>query len=248
MPKSRLTLYSLLTLLAIGLAIGVYTFSTTAQQGIVVEVVPEPLAADKVPEAPEVSLPAAKSGQVDSERFDVKPADWTQRDVSILPEYQAQWDVSATKLMVGMPAGSAPNGEEAIYLSNRVVSDQGIVGAQFFPQGNQVIGLVFGSSDSGYYLYRVFADSSTLPHRRMLQRFDPKNGYTTIADDAKGAGYQYGQWQELRVERSGSKIICWFGAEKVFEVEDSTLGAGVAGVYTLNTGDVYIDNFTVAQP
>jgi hypothetical protein len=248
MPKSRLTLYSLLTLLAIGLAIGVYTISTTAQQGIVVQVVPEPLAADKVPEAPEVSLPAAKNSVVASERFDVKPADWTQRDVTILPEYQAQWDVSANKLMVGMPPGSAPNGDEAIFLSSREASDQSLVAAQFFPQGNQVIGLVFGASDSGYYLYRVFANDSTLPHRRMLQRFDPKAGYTTIADDAKGAGYQYGQWQELRVERDGSKIVCWFGGEKVFEVEDSTLGAGAAGVYTLNTGDVYIDNFTVAQP
>ncbi|MBA3469916.1 MAG: hypothetical protein H0T53_09755 [Herpetosiphonaceae bacterium] len=248
MPKSRLTLYSLLTLLAIGLAIGVYTFSTTAQQAIVEQVLPEPVAADKIPEAPEVAVPAARGGQVDSERFDIKPAQWTQRDVSILPEYQAQWDVRANKLTVGMPAGSAPSGDEAIFLSDRQASDQSLVAAQFFPQGNQVIGLVFGSSENGYYLFRVFADSSTLPHRRMLQRFDPKAGYTTIADDAKGAGYQYGQWQELRVERSGSKIICWFGSEKVFELEDNTLGAGMAGVYTLNTGDVYIDNFTVAQP
>ncbi len=248
MPKSRLTLYSLLTLLAIGLAIGVYTFTTTAQQGIVVQVVPEPLAADKVPEAPEVSVPAARNLQVESERFDAKPAQWTQRNVSILPEYQAQWDVQASKLTVGMPAGSAPSGDEVMFLSDRQATDQSLVGAQFFPQGNQVIGLVFGSSDAGYYLFRVFADSSTLPHRHTLQRFDPKAGYTTLADNAKGPGYQYGQWQELRVERSGSKIICWFGSDKVIEVEDSTLGAGVAGVYTLDTGDVYIDNFTVAQP
>ncbi len=248
MQKSRLTLYSLLTFLAIGLAIGVYTFTTTAQQGIVVQVVPEPLAADKIPEAPEVSLPAAKNSVVDSERFDVKPVDWTQIDTSIFPEYQAKWDVSANKLMVGMPLGSAPDGAEVIFLSNHKASEQSVVAAQFFPQGNQVIGLVFGSSDAGYYLFRVFADSSTLPHRRMLQRFDAKDGYTTIADDTKGAGYTYGQWQELRVERSGSTIVCWFAGEKVFEVEDSTLGAGVAGVYTLNMGDVYIDNFTVAQP
>lgn len=247
MPKSRSTVYSVLSIIAIGLALGVYTFSTTAQQAIVEQVVPQPLAADQIAEAPDVNVPASKN-VVLVERFDTTALQWTQRDPSILPEYQAKWEVQAKKLMVSMPAGSAPNGEETIFLAPPTANDQSVVGAQFFPQGNQVIGLVFGSSEGGYYLFRVFADDSPLPHRRMLQRFDPVTGYTTIADNTTGAGYQYGAWQELRVERNGKTIVCWFAGKEVFRLEDSSLAAGQAGVYTLNTGDVYMDNFTVAQP
>ena len=63
------------------------------------------------------------------------------------------------------------------------------IAVQVYPQGNQSVGLVFRSSKSGYYLFRVFRNGNNSPEQRQLLRYDANNGkYTKLIGDATGKG------------------------------------------------------------
>ena len=241
MNKHRTSLYGLLAAVLLVAAIGAFVVSsrsTTAQQTSTRNVAPQ--APEAIAEAPATNLANA----VMQERFDARPTNWVQFDQTLTPEDRGVWEVRAAKLAAIDNQGD-PLGETMFLAPNPFT--EGVVAAQFYPQGNQTIGLVFNYADGGYDLFRVFAGDVDLPHRYMLQHFDPNTGYTTLADVAEGPGYALNEWQELRVEQRDGAVICYFKGEPVIKVEQTTTAKGQTGVYTTAMGDVLFDNFEIAR-
>ena len=243
MKPKKSAIYGILTAFAVVIALGGLAL-TQAQRTSTPEAPPAPSANAVIPPAPETTV----AGQaLVNERFD-QAVNWERINDSIIHEYQAQWAVEKGHLALKQPQAGA-NIDSAIYLVPQTVAADTTLAAQFYPQGNQAIGLVFSYSDDGYYVFRVFADSSDLVYRYTLERVQPTTGLTRLAElrDDTSRGYVYNSWQELRVVRDGATITCFFGETKIFEVEDAVLGKGQVGVYAANMGDVLIDNFTVAR-
>ena len=242
MNKHRTSLYGLLAAVLLVGAIGAFVVSsrpTTAQQPSTRNVAPQ--APETIAEAPATNLTNAFV----QERFDSRPTTWVQVDQALTPEDRGIWDVQSAKL-VSIASQGDPLAE-TMFLAPDTLTE-GVIAAQFYPQGNQTIGLVFNyTSDGSYDLFRVFADDVDLPHRYMLHHFDPKTGYTVLADVAEGPGYALNAWQELRVEQRGGAVICFFKGEPVIKVEQTTSAKGQAGVYTTAMGDVLFDNFVIAR-
>jgi hypothetical protein len=131
------------------------------------------------------------------------------------------------------------------------IGSEGLISVQVFPQGNQMLGLVFDLTEDSYYSFRIFQDGSDPQQiKRILEyndRNDSSNSYV-IAEDKVGPGFVPGEWQELRVELDGDRIQCFFAGDLVFDVSDQTLTGGKSGIYALAVGDLLFDNYVMAQP
>jgi hypothetical protein len=252
MNKRQLRTVLLVGVIAAFAAIGIYMFNAVAQDRP-----HDPFTEGALPPAqvqpPPTTIPAAAPGaalsNIQSESFDTLPAGWTAADTDAMPDQKGSWASESGKLVAKEPDSGQQSFEDSIFLDPATIGARANVSVQVYPQGNQVVGIVFRSSKSGYYLFRVFREGNNAPERRQLQRYDAKTGrYTTLIGDTQGKGYELGSWQDLRVELDGDLITCFFQGEKVFEVHDSQFTSGQAGVYTLALGDVIFDNFTVALP
>ncbi len=240
-------------LIAAFAAIGIYMFNAVAQDrphdpftegALPPTQVPPPPATIPAPAA----APSTALSNIQSESFDTLPSGWTSPDTAAMPDQKGGWASEAGKLVAKQPDSGQQSFDESIFLDPIATGARANVAVQVYPQGNQVVGIVFRSTKSGYYLFRVFRDGNNTPDHRQLQRYDASTGkYTTLIGD-QGKGYALGSWQDLRVELNGDLITCFFQGEKVFEVHDSQFTSGQAGVYTLALGDVIFDNFTVALP
>ena len=134
------------------------------------------------------------------------------------------------------------------YLAPRMLAGDGTISAQVFPQGNQVVGLVFRSTEAGQYLFLIHRDVPDAPVVAQLLRYETASGtFTTLGETTTGTGFQLGRWQELRVELNGATITAAFDGQQVFSVQDRTFTTGRAGVHTLALGEVLFDNFTIAK-
>jgi hypothetical protein len=237
-------------------AIGLYLFNAVAQDRPHDPFTEGALPADQVQPPPtsvptNVPAPAPSTAlsTVQTEGFDTLPAGWAAADTDVMADQRGNWASEAGKLVAQQPESGQQSFEGSIFLAPTATAGRVNIAVQVYPQGNQVVGIVFRSTKNGYYLFRVFRDGNNAPERRQLQRYDAKTGlYTTLKADTQGKGYVLGQWQDLRVETDGDLITCFFNAEKVFEVHDAQFTGGQAGVYTLALGDVIFDNFTVALP
>lgn len=246
--KSRKIPISLLFALVILVGAGVFLLSANAartratQQGNN-SAASQAISSTATPAPPSLRL-------VRNETFTNGITEWKEKSLlGRSPDEQGLWVAENGQLaQKGTPAGE-PSFDETIMQIPVETAGVASIGVQVYPQGNQVVGMVFRSSDAGYYLFRVFRDGGTPPLRRELQRYDSKTGeYVSLAQDTKGKGYVDGIAQSLRVDLNGDLIQCFFQGEKVFEMRDATLTKGQAGVYTLALGDVQFDNFTFAQP
>ncbi len=219
---------------------------TAAQRTSTAPPPPAAQAIDQVSAAPEITVD--KGTVLLQERFDTQPDAWSYRNRNIIPEYRINWDVRASKLVANAGAAGTSLDQE-LYLAPTILKGSYVVAVQAYPQNGFVTGLVFESSDGGHYLFQVFAGASANPHRYTLQRYDAQTGeYALLVDHQDGAGFAYNQWQELRVERQGTTIICSVDGKVVIETKDDVLtSGGQAGLYAINTGTVLFDNFTVAQ-
>jgi hypothetical protein len=252
MNQRQLRTALLLGVIAAFAAIGIYMFNAVAQDRP-----HDPFTEGALPPAqvqpPPTSIPAPAPGAalstIQAESFDTLPAGWTAVELAAMPDQQGSWASEAGKLVAKAPPSGQQSFEGSIFLNPLAVGARASLSVQVYPQGNQVVGIVFRSSKSGYYLFRVFRDGNNSPERRQLQRYDAQSGLSsTLIGDTQGKGYELGRWQELRVELDGELISCFFEGQKVFEVRDAHFSAGQAGVYTLALGDVIFDNFTVALP
>jgi hypothetical protein len=252
MNKRQLRTALVVGVIAAFAAIGIYMFSAVAQDRPHDSFTEGALPANQV-QPPPTTVPApAPSGalnNIKSESFDALPAGWTDIEAAAMPDQKGAWASEAGKLVAKQPDSGQQSFEDSIFLSPNPVGARGNVSVQVYPQGNQVVGLVFRSTKNGYYIFRVFRDGNNASDHRQLQRYDATTGqYTTLASDTTGKGYVLDTWQDLRVELNGDLITCFFNNEKVFEVHDSQFTGGQTGVYTLALGDVIFDNFSVAVP
>jgi len=233
-------------------AIGLVLFNAVAQDrphDPFTEGALPPAQVQPAPTSVPVPAPNSALSTVQTEGFDTLPAGWTAVELAAMPDQQGRWASEAGKLVAQSPDSGEQSFEDSIFLAPTATTGRATIAVQVYPQGNQVVGVVFRSTKNGYYLFRVFRDGNNAPERRQLQRYDAKTGlYTTLKADTQGKGYVLGQWQDLRVETDGDLITCFFNTEKVFEVHDAQFTGGQAGVYTLALGDVIFDNFTVALP
>jgi len=252
MNKRQLRTALLVGVIAAFAAIGVYMFNAVAQDRPHDPFTEGALPPTQVPPPPTTvpaPAPSTALSNVQTEGFDTLPSGWTSVELAAMPDQQGSWASEAGKLVAKAPDSGQQSFEGSIFLAPAATAARAKIGVQVYPQGNQVVGIVFRSTKNGYYLFRVFRDGNNAPERRQLQRYDAQTGeYTTLVGDTQGKGYQLGSWQDLRVETDGDLITCFFNNEKVFEVHDSTFTGGQAGVYTLALGDVVFDNFSVALP
>jgi hypothetical protein len=251
MNKRQIRTAVLVGVIAAFAAIGIYMFNAVAQDRPHDPFTEGALPADQVQQPPTtIPAPAPNTAlsNVQTEGFDTLPASWAAADTDVMADQQGSWASEAGKLVAKAPP-TAESFEGSIFLAPIATAARANIAVQVYPQGNQVVGIVFRSTKNGYYLFRVMRDGNNAPERRQLQSYDAKTGlYTTLIGDKQGKGYELGSWQDLRVELDGDLITCFFNNEKVFEVHDSQFTGGQAGVYTLAQGDVIFDNFTVATP
>jgi len=252
MNKRQLRTALFVGVIAAFAAIGIYMFNAVAQDRPHDPFTEGALPADQVQPPPTTvpaPAPSTALSNVQTEGFDTQPAGWTSVEMAAMPDQKGSWASEAGKLVAKAPDSGQQSFEDSIFLAPIATAARANIAVQVYPQGNQVVGIVFRSSKSGYYLFRVFRDGNNAPERRQLQRYDAKTGlYTDLIGDKQGKGYELGRWQDLRVELDGDLITCFFDGEKVFEVHDSQYTSGQAGVYTLALGDVIFDNFAVALP
>jgi hypothetical protein len=252
MNKRQLRTTLLVGVIAAFAAIGIYMFSAVAQDrphDPFTEGALPPAQVQPPPTTAPAAAPSSALSNVQTESFDTQPAGWTSFDTAAMPDQKGSWASESGKLVAKQPDSGQQSFEDSIFLAPFATGARATVSVQVYPQGNQVVGLAFRSSKSGYYLFRVFRDGNNATDHRQLQRYDASTGqYTTLASDTQGKGYELGSWQDLRVELDGDLISCFFNNAKVFEARDAQLSAGQAGVYTLALGDVIFDNFSVAQP
>ncbi len=252
MNKRQFRTALLVGVIAAFAAIGIYMFNAVAQDrphDPFTEGALPPAQVQPPPTATPGAAPSTTLSNIQSESFDTLPTGWTSVEMAAMPDQKGSWASESGKLVAKEPASGQQSFEDSIFLDPVAIGARANVSVQVYPQGNQVVGIVFRSSKSGYYLFRVFREGNNAPERRQLQRYDAKTGqYTTLIGDTQGKGYELGSWQDLRVELDGDLITCFFQGEKVFEVHDSQFTSGQAGVYTLALGDVIFDNFTVALP
>jgi hypothetical protein len=252
MNKRQLSTALLVGVIAVFAAIGIYMYNAVAQDRPHDVNTEGALPANQV-QPPPTTVPAAAPStalsNIQTEGFDAQPAGWTSVEMAAMPDQQGSWATEAGKLVAKAPDGGQESFEGSLYLAPTATAARANIAVQVYPQGNQVVGIVFRSTKNGYYLFRVFRDGNNAPERRQLQRYDAQTGlYTTLVGDTQGKGYELGRWQDLRVETDGDLITCFFDNQKVFEVHDSQFTGGQAGVYTLALGDVIFDNFTIATP
>lgn len=252
MNKRQLRTALFVGVIAAFAAIGIYMFNAVAQDRPHDPFTEGALPADQVQPPPTTvpaPAPSTALSNVQTEGFDALPAGWAAGASDAMPDQQGSWASESGKLVAKEPEGGQQSFEGSIFLSPISTTARANIAVQVYPQGNQVVGIVFRSTKNGYYLFRVMRDGNNAPERRQLQRYDANTGqYTTLASDTQGKGYVLGSWQDLRVETDGDLITCFFNNEKVFEIQDSQFTGGQAGMYTLALGEVIFDNFTVATP
>ncbi len=211
-----------------------------------------PLPPAEVEDAPAVPIPAAQEAVLVDE-FANQPDDWTREQRTIFPTDFGIWESEAGKLVqAGAEGGIAL--EESILLAPASVGNPALVATQVYPQGNQVVGLIFGfQEDQGYYAFRVFradaSGNSEQSNNYLLEYYDlATEEYRVIAEET-GPGFEPGRWQELRVFIEGNRIVCSFDGQQVLDITDEQpVTSGQVGVTTLALGEILFDNFTVAQP
>jgi hypothetical protein len=156
--------------------------------------------------------------------------DWEriQHDI-VLPEYYGVWEMDSGKLVQkGTVAGPAHDSfDQTIFLAPTELAEQSIISVQVFPQGNQVVGLVFGATDQGHYHYRVFrqsreeTDQPAVNHK--LEYYNMQTDeYRVLAESDAFGGFILAEWQELRVELDGDVITCSFDGEQTIQVRPRT--------------------------
>jgi hypothetical protein len=247
--NNRRVWITLLAIVVVAVAAGGYLLrGTTAQDRP-----HDPATEGEQPAAEVTSAPAPQAAPSQNvalnESFDTFPASWKQFDLAAMPDQKGEWAAEAGKLAARAPSSGTQSFEESMLLAPADTSGRAELSVQVYPQGNQVVGLVFRSTDKGYYLFRVFREGESAGVKRMLQRYDAATGqYTTLAEDSQGQGYELGRWQNMSVELDGDHIVAFFEGQKVFDVRDGELAGGEAGVYALALGEVLFDNFTVLKP
>ena len=251
MNKRQLSTALLVGVIAAFAAIGIYMYNAVAQDRPHDPNTEGALPANQV-QPPPTTVPAAAPStalsNIQTEGFDTLPAGWAAADTDVMVDQKGDWASEAGKLAAKAPP-SGQSFEGSVFLSPIATTARANIGVQVYPQGNEVVGIVFRSTKNGYYVFRVMRDGNNAPERRQLQSYDAKTGlFTTLIGDKQGKGYELGRWQDLRVETDGDLITCFFDNQKVFEVHDSQFTGGQAGVYALAQGDVLFDNFTVATP
>lgn len=237
---------SLVAALVIG---GIFMASVVAERGSYNPAQQGPEPATSVENAPEPRF-ARGTQVVRMERFAIKPVDWQERNTAEFDDKNGAWATQTGKLAQTGTALGDTGFDETMSLAPVNTDGSVTISTQVYPQGNQVVGLVFRASDAGYYLFRVFrGGEAKLPVRYQIQRYDAETGlYTILAEDRTSAGYDLGRWQELRVQLDGDQITGSFDGKQVLTATDATYTNGDAGVYTVALGDVFFDNFAVVRP
>lgn len=201
---------------------------------------------DAIPPAPAASVPEGLQPLLVA-TFDEQPDDWQRINLTFLPGEEGLW-VSEHGMLAQkglIQGGEAPVSRiPTLLLAPVTTGERSSIAVQVYPQDNQVIGLVFGASDTGFSLFRVSRSNG-----RMLQHYNLQTEeYTAFMDDPDGRGFEVHRWQELRIEQDGNVIQCFYDGEQVFEYRDARFIGGQPGVYTLAMGFVFFDNLTVAEP
>ncbi len=208
-----------------------------------------PLPASQVEDAPQIQLPADTVVQLNA-GFDEQPTDWElQHHTLYTPEF-GTWASDSSKLSQN-GAQDGTSFEQTMLLTPVEVGNRALASLQVYPQGNRVVGMVFGATDEGYYNFRAFGRVDT-PEPTLnfdLKYYDATtDSYRAIAEELNMPGYELYRWQEIRVVMDENIITCYFDGEKIFEVqEDEPLPAGRAGAYTIALGNVLFDNFILAE-
>lgn len=254
MNKRQLRIGLLALIVVAFAAVGGYMLNATAQNRPYNSQTEGELPANQVASAPSATAaPAAAPSAagmrvVVAESFDnLTTNNWKPLDHTDFADQKGGWASDAGKL-AAKPSENE-SFEDSMLLTPTDVAGRAEVSVLVYPQGNQVVGLVFRNSDKGYYLFRVFRDASKGTPHRQLQRYNGQTGgYTVIAEDKQGKGYDLDRWQDLSVILDGDHIICFFDGKQVFDVRDGTLASGTSGVYALSLGEVLFDNFTIKKP
>lgn len=261
MRNPRYVATSIAVLLVAVLVGGFYLVSVGAEDRDWDPHVDGPRPASEIEDAPMIQLaaeqPVAMLATFNDQPDKEQPPEWQriQHDI-VLPEEYGIWESDSGKLsQAGPVAGRDYNSfAQTILLAPITLAEESVVSVHAFPQGNQVIGLVFGATDQGHYHYRIFRQSLTATDKpainHKLEYYNMQTDeYRVLAESDQFDGFSLGAWQELRVELEGDTITCFFDGQQTVQVNDPELTpGGKAGVYTLARGNVLFDNFIIMQP
>jgi hypothetical protein len=109
------------------------------------------------------------------------------------------------------------------------------------------LGVVLRSSDTGYYLLRLFVKApDTLP-KAHLYLVTP-NGQVKVGESSAWAGYDAASWHRITATVRGSALTVQIDGVDVLSASDDTLATGRFGLYATADGSAKFDNFRLTRP
>jgi hypothetical protein len=120
--------------------------------------------------------------------------------------------------------------------------DVSVKGKAISGKVDQGIGLVFRFRDpQGYYVVRANALENNV---RLYKMVDGRRRQIAGAD----AQVTSGQWHTLRIVARGDHIVCYFGGQKLMDIQDATYNKGKVGLWTKADSVIAFDDLTVSKP
>lgn len=162
------------------------------------------------------------------------------------PNSVGPWKVLSSGVL--QQAGSNSDGDISDEASVLVTDDSsfsnGVLEAQVFPTSGDPVGVVFRSTDAGYYRVSLGPNLPNSAARAHLQKV--VNGVAQdIAVNSTWKGFEYSQWQTIQVMTSGSHITVSVDGTRLFDATDTSFTSGSVGVWTPATRGATFDNVRV---
>jgi hypothetical protein len=196
--------------------------------------------AQSLPAAP--ALPAA-TGQVlftDSFSGQILKG-WHNRADTV-----GQWKVLSSGVLQqdGSDSDGNMSDEDSVLVTDDAGFSNGTLEAQVFPTSGDPVGVVFRSTDAGYYRVWLAANLPNSKPKAYLQKV--VNGQAQdIAVNTTWKGYEFAQWQNIQVVTSGNHITVSVGGTQLFDTTDSSFASGSVGVWTVASRGAKFDNVRV---
>ncbi len=158
----------------------------------------------------------------------------------------AQWVVQQGRLLQYGTRGEMISDQPTTLVIKDLTFTDGTLEAQVYSTSGSPVGLVFRGSDAGYYRLTLFAARPNDAPKAVLEAVSPQGAHQIAATPAADwAGVEQSRWHTIAVSTAGEQITVSVDGVQLMSANDSTFGAGWAGVWTVADMGAQFDNVRV---
>jgi hypothetical protein len=208
---------------------------------------PVPGGTNTVPPAP--ALPAASAQIIFQSDFSTPSLSaWSQvRGPLEAPDLEpARWWVRNGMLEQTGRYEEENTARDAIIVTNEALADAKLEVYAYATSG-QPIGVVLRSSESSYYLLRLYVSSADSQPKAVMYLVTPDNE-VQVGASRSWAGYTPATWHRITATAQGSRLTVQVDGRDVLSATDDALSSGQFGLYATADGTAKFDNFRVTRP